>query len=144
MSKQTHRQLTSFGYMKAILLFIAFLLVLTGCKQDAKPWLGTWQTKDAFSAATYQLQQQNDQLEAVVLRYNDGTQRYRQTSYRVRYLSRDIQWQPEAEVDGTTGATETRKPTAAVTVHPLHPDTLLVTYTGSHSRQEKWSRITTP
>jgi len=56
-----------------------FLLFSIACTQHADPIEGEWKLNSRFYSATYKITKESNQLNGLVLYYNDGTTKYKQT-----------------------------------------------------------------
>ena len=122
--------------------FLLIALLLAACSHNPKAVLGTWQVSDPYYTARYELAEVDGQLSAEVLYYNDGTQRYNASGNQHRYLSSNLKWNDGVYIDGVSGATNTSKTSARITIEQVHTDTLEVRYAEHQSPAvERWVRI---
>ena len=131
--------------MKRLSLLILLVGALAAsCSHNPEAVLGVWNVTDPYYSASYEIAEENGKLVAVVLRYNDGTQRYTSNGTQVNYLIRDLAWRDSVYVDATTGATNTSA-SNSICIEPVHADTLEVHYpAGRSTTTERWIRTSQP
>ncbi len=85
---------------------IFLVLILTSCGQDAERLLGDWKVNSQYYKATYQFAEEEGEIIAKVLYYNDGTSKYHWNKREPWLLSSKIEQDKPFFVDASTGATQ--------------------------------------
>jgi len=125
---------------KWILIFIP--IIIYSCKQKNDNIVGDWIVQSRFYQATYQIIEDDNQWNALVLHYNDGTTRYKYDGIQKRFAFKGLTKSKTAYVDGLSGATKSSGAKAkTIEINKKSKDTLEVTtYSMNKPIVELWVR----
>ncbi|MCH2032537.1 MAG: hypothetical protein MK202_03365 [Tenacibaculum sp.] len=124
--------------MKRFLLLTIIPLMSCSTSVDHRIF-GTWKTNSKFYAATYKIEKNSEKIIGKLLYYNDGTTVLHETKSDKDIFIKDLQYENEAFVDATSGATQTTSKKYQIKIK--HTDTLEVTtYVRNKPSIETWTR----
>ena len=101
--------------------------MIVSCAQDNSDILGTWRLDSRSHKAVYEILEEGESLNGLVVYYNDGTTKYEQDSTQRRYAFKDMQKEESVYVDGISGATNLTEKNSGIKISVLSTDTILLT-----------------
>lgn len=105
-----------------------FLLFSIACTQHTDPIEGEWKVDSRFYSATCKITKENNQLNGLVLYYNDGTTKYKHDSSTNYYFFTGLKKQKNNHyIDGISGATSKNEISKNIEIKHKSKDTLKVT-----------------
>jgi len=105
-----------------------FLLLSTACNQHTDPIEGEWKLNSRFYSATYKIAKERNQLNGLVLYYNDGTTKYKHDGSSNYYFFTGLKKQANNHyIDGISGATSKNEISENIEIKYKSTDTLEVT-----------------
>ena len=128
--------------MKINLKVTILLLVMISCTDKNQELLGVWNVESSFYSATYNILEEDGDLKALALYYDDGTThfKYQEGKTKKMYLFENLKFKNHNYVDAISGATKKANP-EQLTLKVLDKDTLSVTtYIMHKPLTEKWIR----
>jgi len=125
-------------YIQLILLGV--FIMMTACKSSNDFAItGKWHLKSAFYKASYKIFNEENELKAYLLSYDDGTSVYTYCGKKKHFLFQSLKKKKGRLVDATSGASQQENP--KISLELLHTDTLLVTtYLMNKPLKEIWIR----
>jgi len=123
-------------------LILLFLLIAIACRQQIDPLVGIWKVNSSFYSATYQIMKKRNQLNGLVLFYNDGTTRYKHDGTQQQYIFNGLKKKEDGQyVDGISGATTKNDTPKNIEIKIINKDTLEVTtFVMNKPLVEFWTR----
>lgn len=87
---------------------------------------GDWKVNSKFYSASYLIKKENNNINALVLYYNDGTTKYKYDSKNKHYAFKDLRWEKDQYVDGVSGATSGTEASRSIEIKKISMDTLQI------------------
>lgn len=113
--------------MKRQMLILCSIMMIS-CQYQQDSLIGKWKVNSKFLNATYQILEDGDELNGLVLFYDDGTTKYRHDGTKNHYVFKGLKKENEQYVDGISGATTKENNTPrSIEITKKHKDTLEVT-----------------
>lgn len=127
--------------MNRWIYFLLLIMLISSChKQDVL--VGEWKINSQFYSATYQIEEEGNGLNGLVLFYDDGTTTYVHEDAKPRYAFTGLKKNSGSQyVDGVSGATTKNSTPKSIEIKRRSHDTLEVTtYMMKQSLTEIWTR----
>ncbi len=115
-------------------------MFLLACNQQDNI-IGEWKVNSKFYQATFEIMEENDTWNGLVVYYNDGTTKYMHNDTKSRYAFTGLKKEKEVYVDGITAATSKKGAPKSVEIRKQGKDSLEVTtYIMNKPIVEVWTR----
>lgn len=122
-------------------MFLILIISLCSCYRQYNDIKGEWKVNSKFYHATYQIIEEDDNLNGLVLYYNDGTTKYTYDGTKRRYVFTGLKKEKNQYVDGISGATSKNSTPKSIEIKSKSEDTLEVTtYIMDKPLLEIWTR----
>lgn len=123
-------------------IFLLFPIIMVSCQRQEDPLVGKWKVNSKFYSATYQISEAGNELNGLVLSYNDGTSKYKQGDEKQYFVFTGLKKESELQyVDGISGATSKKDAPKSIEIKQINKDTLEVTtFIMNKPLTEIWTR----
>lgn len=127
--------------MKKLIIAI-IVLSYCACGEPVNPDVfGTWSAENRYYKADYQIREVGGKVVGEIIKYNDGTTRYKWEDDNPKYVFQNLKSKDGLLVDAISGAS-TKAENKNLELRMLHQDTIDATiFINNHPTSESWIRI---